>query len=167
MAHNNDKTLSIIEQVFKTMPQLLDERQRRLLAASIAKGYGHGGIKLVSEASGMDIRTIRSGIHEIKDGMPFPSGPEKVRKSGAGRKPVKQLQPDLLDDIRAVVENNTYGDPQKVISWTDLSLRDISSILKERFGIDAGKDIVSRALEELGYSKQANQKNAPGWKPAH
>ena len=48
MAHNNDKTLSIIEQVFKTMPQLLDERQRRLLAASIAKGYGHGGIKLVS-----------------------------------------------------------------------------------------------------------------------
>lgn len=37
MAHNNDKTLSIIEQVFKTMPQLLDERQRRLLAASIAK----------------------------------------------------------------------------------------------------------------------------------
>ncbi len=91
MAHNNDKTLSIIEQVFKTMPQLLDERQRRLLAASIAKGYGHGGIKLVSEASGMDIRTIRSGIHEIKDGMPFPSGPEKVRKSGAGRKPVKQL----------------------------------------------------------------------------
>lgn len=67
MAHNNDKTLSIIEQVFKTMPQLLDERQRRLLAASIAKGYGHGGIKLVSEASGMDIRTIRSGIHEIKD----------------------------------------------------------------------------------------------------
>ena len=66
MAHNNDKTLSIIEQVFKTMPQLLDERQRRLLAASIAKGYGHGGIKLVSEASGMDIRTIRSGIHEIQ-----------------------------------------------------------------------------------------------------
>ena len=35
MAHNNDKTLSIIEQVFKTMPQLLDERQRRLLAARL------------------------------------------------------------------------------------------------------------------------------------
>ena len=44
MAHNNDKTLSIIEQVFKTMPQLLDERQRCLLAASVVKGYGHGGI---------------------------------------------------------------------------------------------------------------------------
>ena len=80
MAYNNDKISSIIEQIFKTMPQLLDERQRRLLAASIAKGYGHGGIKLVSEASGMDVRTIRSGIHEINGGMPSASGQEKLRK---------------------------------------------------------------------------------------
>lgn len=158
MAYNNDKTAGIIEQIFKTMPQLLDERQRRLLAASIAKGYGHGGIKLVSDVSGMDVRTIRSGIHEIDNGTVSLSEQEKVRKSGAGRKAVKQLQPDLLNDIEAVVENNTYGDPQKVISWTCLSLRDISSILKERFGIVVGKDIVSRALDELGYSKQVNQK---------
>lgn len=159
MIYNNDKVSGIIGQIFMTMPQLLDERQRRLLAASIAKGYGHGGIKLVSEASGMDVRTIRSGIREINDGnmLPVP-GEEKIRKSGAGRKPLKQLYPDLLDDIEEIVENNTYGDPQKVISWTNLSLRDISSILKERFGIEAGKDIVSRALEELGYSKQVNQK---------
>lgn len=145
MAYNNDKISGIIEQILRTMPQLLDERQRRLLAASIAKGYGHGGIKLVSEASGMDVRTIRSGIHEINGGIPFTSGRDKLRKSGAGRKPVKQLQPDFLDDVSAIVENNTYGDPQKVISWTDLSLRDISLLLKERFGIEAGKDIVSRA----------------------
>lgn len=158
MAYNNDKTASIMEQVFKTMPQLLDERQRRLLAASIAKGYGHGGIKLVSNVSGLDVRTIRSGIHEIDNGTASFSEQEKIRKSGAGRKAVKQLQPDFLDDIGTVVENSTYGDPQKVISWTSLSLRDISSILKERFGIVAGKDIVSRALEELGYSKQVNQK---------
>ncbi len=158
MACGNDKTADIIEQIFKTMPQLLDERQRRLLAASIAKGYGHGGIRLVSGISGMDVRTIRSGIHEIDNGAPSSTGQKKVRKSGAGRKAAKQLQPDLLDDIEEIVENNTYGDPQKVISWTCLSLRDISSILKERFGITAGKDIVSRALEELGYSKQTNQK---------
>ena len=35
------------------MPKLLDERQRRLLAASIAKGYGYGGIKPL-----MDINTV-------------------------------------------------------------------------------------------------------------
>ena len=115
MAYDNKKITGIMEQVFQIMPQLLDERQRRLLAASIAKGYGHGGIKLVSDVSGMDVRTIRSGIREIDSGKPPFSGQDKLRKSGAGRKPVKQLQPDLLDDIEAIVENNTYGDPQKVI----------------------------------------------------
>ena len=158
MAYDNEKVTGIMKQVFQIMPQLLDERQRRLLAASIAKGYGHGGIKLVSDASGMDVRTIRSGIREIDSGAPAFSGQDKLRKSGAGRKSVKQLQPDLLDDIEAIVENNTYGDPQKVISWTNLSLCDISSLLEERYGIIAGKNVVSRALEELGYSKQANQK---------
>ena len=155
----DEKLNSVLEQVFKTMPQLLDERQRRLLAGSIAKGYGHGGIKLVSEASGMDVRTIRSGIREIDDNDYIALSEQgRIRSSGAGRKPLKQLRPELLDRVKEIVENNTYGDPQKVISWTNLSLRDISSILKERFGIEAGKDIVSRVLDELGYSKQANQK---------
>lgn len=82
MTYKNDKASGIIEQVFKTMPQLLDERQRRLWAASIAKGYGHGGIKLISDVSGMDVRTIRSGLHEIEDGLPA-TGQGKIRKSGA------------------------------------------------------------------------------------
>lgn len=158
MANSSDKVICVLEQVFITMPQLLNEQQRRLLAASIAKGYGHGGIKLVSKLSGMDVRTIRSGMHEISNGTASLPEPKKIRKEGGGRKPVKQLQPDLLDCIGSIVENNTYGDPQKVISWTNLSLRDISGMLKERYGIDAGKDIVSRALDELGYSKQVNQK---------
>lgn len=156
MAECNDKVAGILKQVFDTMPGVLDERQRRLLAASIAKGYGHGGIKLVSSFCGMDIRTIRSGIHEIDTGELSPS--EKIRKSGAGRPSVKQQKPELLNRIEEILKNNTYGDPQKVICWTNLSLRDISSLLKEHFDIDAGKDIVSRALDELGYSKQTNQK---------
>lgn len=158
MTYHTDKTIEIMEQVFTTMPQLLDERQRRLLAASIAKGYGHGGIALVSDISGMDVRTIRSGIHEINNGVQPVTDNGKLRKSGAGRKAVKVLEPSLLSDIEAIVENNTFGDPQKVIAWTNLSLRDISSLLSEKYGIEAGKDIVSRALNELGYSKQINQK---------
>ena len=82
MAYDNEKITGIMKQVFQIMPQLLDERQRRLLAASIAKGYGHGGIKLVSDASGMDVRTIRSGIREIDSGAPPFTGQDKLRKSG-------------------------------------------------------------------------------------
>ena len=71
---------------------------------------------------------------------------------------MKKLEPSLLSYIEAIIENNTYGDPEKVISWTNLSLRDISALLSEKYNVNAGKDIVSRALEELGYSKQVNQK---------
>lgn len=157
MAHS-DKVSNVIEQVFLTMPQLLDERQRRLLAASMAKGYGHGGIKYVSSISGMDIRTIRSGIHEIEEGINPTTDNSKIRKNGAGRKPMKETEPSLHSFIESIIENNTYGNPQKVISYTNLSLRDISQLLKEKYNIVAGKDIVSRVLDELGYSKQANQK---------
>lgn len=153
-----DKATDVMKQVFLTMPQLLDERQRRLLAASVAKGYGYGGISLVSDISGMDARTIRSGIREINKGVSIVPENGKLRKSGAGRKPMKELEPALLSYIESIVENNTYGDPEKVISWTNLSLRDISSLLAERYDVNAGKDIVSRALDELGYSKQVNQK---------
>ena len=74
-----DRVTDIMEQVFRTMPQLLDERQRRILAASMAKGYGHGGIKIVSGISGMDVRTIRSGIHEIEEGITQVSNNGKLR----------------------------------------------------------------------------------------
>ena len=39
-----------------------------------------------------------------------------------------------------------------------ISLRDISEELSKR-GFEAGKDVVSRSLDELGYSKQTNQKH--------
>ena len=60
-----DRLEKMMNQVLLTMTPILNEKQCRLLVASMAKGYGHGGIKLVSEKSGMDVRTIRSGINEI------------------------------------------------------------------------------------------------------
>ena len=153
-----DKLTGALELVIKTMFQLLDERQRRLLVACAAKGYGYGGVKFFHKMSGLNERTINSGIEEIENSSESLSESTRIRRAGAGRKSLKQTLPDLLVCVEKILENNTYGDPQRVISWTNLSLRDISSILKEKFGIVAGKDVVSRLLEELGYSKQQNQK---------
>ncbi len=153
---DEDKREKMIEQVFAVMPKYLNEQQRRILAGCLAKGYGHGGIKLVSDISHMDVRTIRSGILEIETGVQSESG--HMRNSGGGRKPLKEIEPALLSSIEAIIEESADGGKEKMISWTNLSLRDISSLLEEKFRITAGKDVVSRALEELGYSRQANQK---------
>ena len=62
----------------------LNERQRRQFAALEAKQIGHGGIKIVSEAFGVSVVTIRVGIQELTTKDELPSG--RIRRSGGGRK---------------------------------------------------------------------------------
>jgi hypothetical protein len=140
------------------VPTILNERQQRLISGSIAKGYGYGGDKIVSAAFGLDPRTVSSGRKAIEAGKIDDLEEDRIRQIGGGRKQAKELQPRLLENIEDIIRNNTYGDPEQVLFWTSLSLRDISEELGKR-GFDAGKDVVSRSLEELGYSKQTNQKH--------
>jgi hypothetical protein len=62
----------------------LNERQRRHFAALEAKNLGHGGIKVVSEAFGISVVTIREGIEELEAKHELP--PDRVRREGGGRK---------------------------------------------------------------------------------
>lgn len=152
-----EKLTRIIDELGTLSSELFDEKQRRLISGCISKAYGHGGDKLVSEAFGIDPRTVSAGRKEISAGKHLELEKSAIRKAGGGRKSVKDMNANLLDKIESIIINSTYGDPEQVIFWTDMSLRDISEeLLKE--GIKAGKDVVSRALEEMGYSKQVNQK---------
>lgn len=140
---------------------ILDERQRRLLCGSLAKGYGFGGARFIAGLANIDQRTVSAGIAECassKSECADEHSNRRVRKVGGGRKPISEIEPELLNRITEVIEGSTYGDPERILLWTNLSLRDISDELRKRFSIKAGKDVVSRALDELGYSKQANQK---------
>ena len=49
-----------------TMP-ILNEYQQRMYLAAESKALGHGGISLISQLSGVTIKTIRSGIKELND----------------------------------------------------------------------------------------------------
>ncbi len=148
----------ILTEIGNVAPAILNERQQRLISGSIAKGYGYGGDKVVSEALGLDPRTVSAGRKAIESGRIDDIEVDRIRQAGAGRKQAKDIHPNLLKELEDIVSNNTYGDPEHVLFWTNLSLRDISEELGKR-GITAGKDVVSRALEELDYSKQTNQKH--------
>lgn len=140
----------------KRMLPLLDEKQRRIFLASEAMSYGYGGISKVSEISGVSIPTIRRGIKEIESGEAVGNG--RVRKAGGGRKSVEDIYPEIQEKITEIVDGNTYGSPEKVLSWTTLSLHDIQRMLDEKYGIKVSYRTVGDLLEKLGYSKQANQK---------
>ena len=64
---------------------MLDERMRRLMAASEAKALGYGGVSLVHRACGLSRKAIRKGIREIQSGVTWGG---RVRRPGAGRKPI-------------------------------------------------------------------------------
>jgi hypothetical protein len=78
-----------IRERFTTLASFLDERCRRLLAATEAFAAGYGGIAAVAQATGMAPSTIGRGLKELAQDNPTP----RIRRPGAGRKPaiVKSL----------------------------------------------------------------------------
>src|ERR671936_1039045 len=89
----------------------LDERQRRLWAAAEAGTLGYGGISLVARATGVSRRAIHAGLAELAGvAEPLPGG--RVRRPGAGRKPLTRFQPGLLEALDALVEPTCRGDPE-------------------------------------------------------
>jgi hypothetical protein len=67
----------------------LDERQRRLYAALESSRIGHGGDRLLSLITGMNVRTIRKGRQELEDSVETPIA-SRVRRPGAGRPRVEK-----------------------------------------------------------------------------
>ena len=145
------------------MLPILDEYQRRILLGSAASALGHGGTAFVRNVTGSSKDTIRSGIAETTanttdNGITL-THPEKLRRPGAGRKSALEKNPLLYTKIEEIVNQSgdTYGDPQKPLRWTTWSLRKIAGELL-KYGITVSQNVVSRALDALGYSKQQNQK---------
>ena len=67
----------------------LDEQQRRWYVALEAKKLGHGGIKAMSQVTGVDVGTIRRGMREM-DADLAEQPTERVRMPGGGRKPIEK-----------------------------------------------------------------------------
>ena len=143
---------------FSTTFPLLDERQRRLVAASLVGALGRGGQARVAEATGLSRNTLIAGAVELAGG----AGPsDRVRRPGGGRKKATDLDPDLLVVLDGLVEPESRGDPMSPLRWTAKSTRTLAAELT-RLGHPASADLVSRLLRYMGYSLQANAKVTEG-----
>jgi transposase len=137
--------------------EALDEKQRRLLLAVEAKSIGYGGIKQVSEISGVSIKTISRGIKEINNPNETTYDNNRQRSEGAGRKRAEQTQPGIKEAIIEFLEAYTKGDPESPLLWTSKSLRHIETALRGK-GFTIDHSTLSRLLKEMGYSLQGNRK---------
>lgn len=67
----------------------LDEQQRRWYVAVEANRIGHGGVRLLSQITGIDEKTIRRGQQELADEL-VERPIDRVRLPGGGRPPVEK-----------------------------------------------------------------------------
>ena len=139
-----------IAERYRLMSTELNERQRRRFAASEARTFGRGGIAAAARACGLAENTVRKGLVELDE--PESLRPGRVRREGAGRPAAEDSDPELLDTLRALVGDDVWGDPERVLLWTFKSVRHLALELSAH-GHQAGKDLVARLLKgKLGFS---------------
>jgi hypothetical protein len=144
---------------FEALAPVLDERARRLFAASEARAAGHGGVVAVSRATGIARSTIDRGLAELRAG-PLDLG-GRVRRTGGGGKPASETQPGIVAALNELVQSSIRGDPEAALLWVSKSQRHLSAALAEQ-GFTAGQKLVGRLLRRLGFSLQANAKTREG-----
>jgi len=144
---------------FEKLAPYLDERMRRLVAASESLTIGFGGTSEVSRQTGVSRRAIIQGIKELDEAPGVRVG--RVRRAGGGRKKTVDKDASLKTDLERLVDPVTRGDPESPLRWTCKSVRKLSEELR-RLGHQTSHRMVAELLHELGYSLQANRKTLEG-----
>jgi len=154
---------SDIRDRFRSLAPFLDERMRRLVAASESKAIGYGGVSLVAKATGVSRRAITEGMKELKKSksQKVQVGQARIRRHGAGRKRTVDKDASLLEDLDRLVDPVTRGDTETPLRWTCKSVRRLAEELQAE-GHQVSYQTVAELLHALGYSLQANQKTVEG-----
>jgi hypothetical protein len=70
---------------------VLNEQQRRLYLGLESIRLGHGGDTAIARITGVNVKTIAQGRRQLQA---RDVTPERIRKAGAGRPPVKKKRRD-------------------------------------------------------------------------
>ena len=152
----------ILAEKFEMVAVVMGEAQRRIWAATEALAIGRGGVSAVQRATGIARSTIVRGIAEIKSGeVDRLAQTGRTRRPGAGRRPVEDSQPGLVEALETLLDPITRGDPESPLRWTTKSTQKLAAALKER-GFFVSARTVAMLLHKLGYSLQSTRKRLEG-----
>lgn len=143
---------------FSALLPHLDERTQRLYLGSEARSLGHGGIAAVARAAGVSRQTVAAGVDGVESGA---APATRIRRPGAGRKRLADLDPELRPALLALVEPDVRGDPESPLRWTTKSTRKLAGELT-RAGHRISADTAADLLRAEGFSLQGNAKTLEG-----
>ena len=156
------RAIGRIRRKYRSLNVELDERRRRQWAAAEARELGWGGVTTVAEATGLSRMTITTGLRELT--LPAKKRAmegTRIRRPGGGRKPLTQIDPDLLTVLESLIEPTTRGDPESPLRWTCKSTRRLADELTHQHH-RVSPNSVAVLLRRAGYSLQANRKTREG-----
>jgi hypothetical protein len=96
-----------IKQVYRETAQPLKGSERRLFMARVVKALGAGGQRQAECELGWNRRTVRKGMHELESGVVCLDG-----YSARGGTAAEEHQPNLLTDIKAIVDGQSQTEPR-------------------------------------------------------
>jgi hypothetical protein len=140
----------------------LNGSARRLFMARTAQELGDGGQRRAERELGWNRATIRKGAHELKSGITC------LDAFGLrGRRPAEVHLPNLLQDIKAIVDAQSQTDPQFRNNrlYTRLSAAEVHRQLIATKGYTQEQlptaDTIGVKLNLLGYHPKKVKKSLP------
>jgi hypothetical protein len=157
-----DNTQDSYDQLLRLAAQRLTGHQRRLFQAQTCLTLCDGNPRLAERRFGWGRHTVAKGLHELQSGVRCL---ENFHSRGARRS--EDQNPQLAQDIRAIVEPQTYADPEQRSSrrYSNLSAAEVLDALKTTKGYPddalprerAMRDILNR----MGYRLKRVVKGKP------
>jgi hypothetical protein len=148
--------------LFQEATKVLKGSERRLFMARTVKELGKGGQRRAQDLLGWDRTTIRKGMHELESGIICVDA-----FNARGRKRAEEHLPNLLVDLKAIVDSQSQVDPQFRTNrlYTRLDGAEVHGQLIEQKGyqeeeLPSVKTIVNK-LNILGYYPQRVEKSQP------
>lgn len=148
--------------LFIETAQMLKGSDRRIFMARVVKRLGKGGQRRAERELGWNRRTIRKGMHELDSGIRCVDA-----FSARGRKRAEEHLPHLLEDIKAILDEQSQVDPtfKTTRLFTRISAAEVRRQLIAQKGYsDAAlpcEETIRVKINHLGYTLRSVQKSRP------
>ncbi len=145
----------------ETVLQLKGASRRRFMAQTVLE-LGSGGQTLAEQELGWNRTTIRKGLKELKSGITCVDN-----NSAKGRKKAEEHLPNLLKDIKKLVDSQSQTDPsfKSQRLYTRLSAAQVRKQLISKFGYSdedlPTEETIRVKLNNLGYRMKRVAKVLP------
>jgi hypothetical protein len=151
-----------LKSLFVETAQMLKGSDRRIFMAQVVKRLGKGGQRRAERELGWNRRTIRLGMHELDSGFRCVAA-----FSARGRKRAEEHLPNLLEDIEAILDEQSQVDPtfKTTRLYTRISAAEVRRQLIAQKGYSdvelPCEETIRVKINQLGYTLRSVQKSQP------